>query len=348
MKYIFTFITQLVLLTQVFGQNGLIKGRITSNGEALAYASIGIVGTQFGATSNDKGYFEIKNVPPGTYEIGASSVGYQSEKVTATLPAGGSATINIVLQEKTSKLEEVVVTGVTRATEVRKSPIPIATISKKEIDINVNSNIVDAIVKGVPGVSATSTGPNISKPFIRGLGYNRVLNMYDGIRQEGQQWGDEHGTEVDQYGIERAEVVKGPASLTYGSDALAGVINMIPAVPKGVDGVPKGDLLLDYHSNNGLFANSLGTSYTKKGWTYYLRASQKRAHDYRNNIDGYVYGSGYREYNLSGTARVDKTWGFSQISATLYNNRQEIPDGSRDSLTRQFTYPVYDDERDDV
>jgi iron complex outermembrane receptor protein len=309
---------------------------------------VAVIGTPLGATSSNIGVFEIKNVPPGTYELGASSVGYLAQKVPVTVSPGSAVTRDIVLQEITSKLDEIVVTGVTRATQVRKSPIPIATISKREIDINVNSNIIDAIVKGVPGVSATSTGPNISKPFIRGLGYNRVLSMYDGIRQEGQQWGDEHGTEVDQYGIERAEVVKGPASLTYGSDALAGVINMIPAVPKGVDGVPKGDFLVDYHSNNGLFATSLGTSYSKNYWNFYVRGTQKRAHDYRNKIDGYVYGSGYREYNLAGTARVDKNWGFSQISATLYDNMQEIPDGSRDSLTRRFTYPIFDGEQDDV
>ena len=348
MKKIITLFSICFLAISTYGQNGIVRGRIMSGNEPLAYASVGIISSRLGATSNDKGYYEIKNVPPGTVEIGASYLGYQSAKATTTLEPAGTATLNFNLQESTSKLDEVVVTGVTRATEVKKSPIPIATISKKEININVNSNIIDAIVKGVPGVSATTTGPNISKPFIRGLGYNRVLNMYDGIRQEGQQWGDEHGTEVDQYGIEKAEVVKGPASLTYGSDALAGVINMIPAIPKGVDGKLKGDFLTDVQSNNGLIGNSLGVSYNKSDWKYYLRGTQKRAHNYRNPVDGLVYGSGYREYNLSGTARVDKAWGFSQLSATLYNNRQEIPDGSRDSLTRKFTKPIFEGNLDDV
>jgi iron complex outermembrane recepter protein len=84
-------------------------------------------------------------------------------------------------------------------------------------------------------VSALSTGPAISKPFIRGLGYNRVITMNDGVRQEGQQWGDEHGIEIDDYSIQRVEVLKGPASLMYGSDALAGVINILSqrTVPDG-------------------------------------------------------------------------------------------------------------------
>lgn len=143
----------------------------------------------------------------------------------------GSNQGQVVSEEKpVSQLNEVVVTGVSRSTELRKSPVPIAILSKKTMNQQANTNLIDAIVKGVPGVTAVTTGPNISKPFIRGLGYNRVLTLYDGLRQEGQQWGDEHGIEIDQYGISRVEVVKGPASLTYGSDAVAGVINMIPEV----------------------------------------------------------------------------------------------------------------------
>src|SRR5436853_5708384 len=99
-----------------------------------------------------------------------------------------------------------------------------------------STNIIDAIAKQ-PGVNAVTTGPNVSKPYIRGLGFNRVLTLYDGVRQEGNQWGDEHGIEADEYSIDKMEIVKGPASLTYGSDALAGVVNLIPASP-----VPQGTI----------------------------------------------------------------------------------------------------------
>ena len=81
--------------------------------------------------------------------------------------------------------------------------------------------------------------------------YNRILTLYDGVRQEGQQWGDEHGIEVDQYGVDQAEVIKGPASLTYGSDALAGVVNLIPT-PPAPEGKIQGDVLAEFQSNNGL------------------------------------------------------------------------------------------------
>jgi len=333
---------------QLFAQNGVLKGHVTANNEPLSYASVNIQGLGKGVSTNTKGYFEIKNIPPGTYGITITSIGYEAETLSITISNNEPAVRNVSLKEKPSKLNEVVVTGVSRATQLRSNPVPIAVMSKKEIEQHVNNNIIDAIIKGVPGVSAVTTGPNISKPFIRGLGYNRVLTLYDGIRQEGQQWGDEHGIEIDQYGIGRAEVVKGPASLTYGSDALAGVINLIPYIPNGDDGKLNGDFITDYHTNNGMIGTSVGLSYKQNNWKYAFRATAKTAHDYQNKVDGFVYNTGFREFNLSGIARVDKSWGYSQIGATLYDNRQEIPDGSRDSLSRLFTKQIYEAGNDDI
>src|SRR6186713_1873909 len=77
-------------------------------------------------------------------------------------------------------LGEVVVTGVSRAIYVRENPIAIVSVPARNIDRAIEPNIIDALVKNVPGLTAVKTGPNISKPFIRGLGYNRVLTLYDG------------------------------------------------------------------------------------------------------------------------------------------------------------------------
>jgi iron complex outermembrane receptor protein len=329
-------------------QKSSLKGVATANNSPLAFATIVLSGTKHGTTTNDKGFYEIKNIPPGEYTAVFSSVGYFTGRIKVTIAPGEPIIQNIDLKENSSKLSEVVVTGVSRATELRSNPVPIVVLSKKDIDQHVNNNIIDAIVKGIPGVTAVTTGPNISKPFIRGLGYNRVLTLYDGIRQEGQQWGDEHGIEIDQYGIARAEVIKGPASLTYGSDALAGVINLIPYIPNGEDGKLNGDIITDYHTNNGLIGSSLGLSYKKNDWKYAFRATGKMAHNYQNKVDGYVYNSAFQEYILSGMARVDKSWGSSQFSATTYDNKQEIPDGSRDSLTRRFTVQVAEVGNDNI
>lgn len=347
-----SFIAFIILLTApgwAGAQNGSLKGTVSGrNGQPLASVSISLKKTKFGATTDSTGNYEIRQIPAGSYEVVISAIGYQPERNKTIITGDQPAILNLSLKEDASKLDEVVVTGVSRATLIRKNPVPITVVSKKDMDIAVNNNIIDAVLKGAPGLSAVTTGPNISKPFIRGLGYNRVLTMYDGLRQEGQQWGDEHGIEIDQYGIERAEVVKGPASLVYGSDALAGVINMIPYIPNSPDGKLKGDAVIDYHSNNGMIGSSLGFSYKKNDWKYAFRATGKMAHAYQNKIDGWVYGTAYREYNISGLVRVDKSWGYSQLAATAYNNLQEIPDGSRDSLTRKFTRQIAESGNDDI
>src|SRR5690606_6436600 len=147
-------------------------------------------------------------------------------------------------------------------------------------------NIIDVLVKNVPGIKAVKTGPNISKPFIHGLGYNRVLTLYDGIRQEGQQYGDEHGIEIDDYNIEQAEVIKGPASLLYGSDAIAGVISLFPYIPKSNDGKLHGKYTSEYQTNNNLIGNGLRLDYSDEKWLFALNGSYRMAKNYRNPIDG--------------------------------------------------------------
>ncbi|GAA3949792.1 TonB-dependent receptor [Pedobacter ginsengiterrae] len=326
-------------------QVGILKGRVTSATEAKENISVKILGLNKSVKTNQIGQYTFEQIPVGNYEVVFSAIGYQSKKERVTIDKDDQLLdIEILLSE--SSLNDVVITGVNRATELRKSPVPIAVLSQKIMNQSVSTNLIDAIVKGIPGVSAVTTGPNVSKPFIRGLGYNRVLTLYDGLRQEGQQWGDEHGIEVDEYGIARAEVVKGPASLTYGSDALAGVINMIPYNPNFDDGKLKGDFTLNYQSNNGMAGSSLGLAYIKNDWKYTFRATGKAAHNYYNKVDGYVYGTGFREYNLSASARIDKKWGFSKTALTYYDNLMEIPDGSRDSLSRRFTRQIFDNGDD--
>ena len=156
--------------------------------------------------------------------VQAGFVGYKNNIKTLTL--NENTTTDFVMEISVTEENEIVITGTSKATTIKRNPIPIISINKQYLQQNLSTNIIDAIAK-VPGINAVTTGPNVSKPFIRGLGFNRILTLYDGVRQEGQQWGDEHGIEVDQNTVDKVEVVKGPASLIYGSDAEAGVVNLI-------------------------------------------------------------------------------------------------------------------------
>ena len=122
-------------------------------------------------------------------------------------------------------LQEVVVSGSSNKEVQMRSALNVVRANRQFIEEHFGGSLMQTLSR-LPGVQAMSVGSGESKPVIRGLGFNRVLVAENGIKHEGQQWGDDHGLEIDQYGIDQAEVVKGPASLTYGSDAIGGVINL--------------------------------------------------------------------------------------------------------------------------
>ena len=242
---------------------GSLSGSVTekASGKPIAGATVYINDLKLGTVTNTSGQYSFHNLPSGTFLVEARSVGFTALTVNVTI--NGSVEQNFELPEKVVEESEVVVTGLSKATQIRRSPIPVVSVSHTTLATNLSTNIIDAITK-VPGVTAVTTGPNISKPYIRGLGFNRILTLYDGTRQEGQQWGAEHGIEVDQYSIDRVEIVKGPASLSYGSDALAGVVNLIPTQP-APEGKTIGDVLSEYQTNNRMIGTSAMLGSTKNG-----------------------------------------------------------------------------------
>jgi iron complex outermembrane receptor protein len=239
---------------------------------------------------------------------------------------------------KAGYLPEVIVTGVQSATDKQKFPMAVGILNQKDLLQNSSTNIIDAL-SSIPGVSLINIGPAIAKPVVRGLGYNRVVVINDGIRQEGQQWGDEFGIEIDEYTVQRIEVLKGPASLRYGSDALAGVINLLPQsfVPEGR---MTGRFLTNYQTNNGLLAGNFLLGGNQKGFVWNINYTYKTAHAYKNKYDGYVWNSNYGENNLKAMFGVQKKWGFSTITLSNFNLKTGIIEGARDEETGAFTKKV--------
>ncbi len=321
----------------LFGDASL-KGVVTdaTTNMPLKGAIVLIPDLKLGMATDSLGRYQFKNLPAGTFLMEIKFVGYKS--ITRNVLFNGNANEDFKLEESATEISEVVVTGNSKATQIRRSPVPIVSVNHDYLLSNLNTNAIDAIAK-VPGVRAVTTGPNVSKPFIRGLGYNRILTLYDGIRQEGQQWGDEHGIEVDQYAIDKVEIVKGPASLSYGSDALAGVVNLIPT-PAAPEGKMIGDVTTEYQTNNKYFGGSAMLGATKNGFEWMARVSHKQAANYQNKYDGRVYGTGFSETDANAAVGLHGKWGYSHLNLVLYDNLQEIPDGSRDSATRAFTRQI--------
>ena len=336
MKNILSLILLVVTGGSLFAQ-GKLKGLITDKqGEPLIGAAVFIPDMKTGTVSDTSGIFYLTNLPPISTIVEVSYAGYKT--IVAKIDLAGVTKQNFVLEQSITELNTVVVTGSSKAIELRRNPVSIMAINHKELEQIPRTNIIDAIAN-MPGINAVTTGPNVSKPFIHGLGYNRVLTLYDGIRQEGQQWGDEHGIEVDENDIDRIEIVKGPASLIYGSDALAGVINLLPA-PTVQDSKIKGAVNTNYQSNNGLRGGSFSLAGNGNGIVWNARASHKQATNYQNKSDGRVYGTAFRETDANGMIGLNKSWGYSHINFSIFNDLQEIPDGSRDSVTHQFTKQI--------
>lgn len=237
--------------------------------------------------------------------------------VVAPMVAYGQLPADSVRWEHEAKLNEIVVTGLTGGTSLKNTPTPVSVVSAKDMATFPSTNIIDAVAHQ-PGVSQITTGGGISKPVIRGLGYNRVVVVADGVRQEGQQWGDEHGVEIDAQSVGSVEILKGPATLMYGSDAMAGVLVM-HSHPQPPLGSLRGNATAEYQTNNGLLAYSVAAGGNHGGFVWNSRWSQKLAHAYKNKTDGYVYGSQFQERAFTQLLGLNRGWGHSHLTLSYYH-----------------------------
>lgn len=324
-------------------ESGTLSGVITDKqtGAPIEGATITIPDLKIGALSDASGHYSFKQLPKGIYLVNISFVGYGSvnEKVNFDKPT----VLDVSLKVSWVEANQVVVTGLSKATVLKKDPVPMVAITKAYMDVHAASGNVIAEIANIPGVSAVTTGPNISKPFIRGLGYNRVVTAENGIRLEGQQWGDEHGIEVDQNAIDHAEVIKGPASLTFGPDAIGGVVNLL-SVPTAPEGRIKGSVSGIYGTNNGLVNGSIALQGNQNGFVWGTVVSAKAAKNYQNEKDGRVYATNFKERDARLMIGLNKRWGYSYLHGTLFDDDQAIPDGSRDPATRAFTKQVTEED----
>lgn len=334
-KYILFFASLFFLLTNVSAQTKIsLTGKVTDakTGEALAGASVYFPDLRTGAACNKEGIYTISNISAGKYLVEVSHLGYAS--INETVEAGSNAQKDFKLEPSVVENEGVTVTGVSSATSTKRTPIPVNIVKKENLFNNVSTNLIDNLAK-TPGVAQVTTGPGISKPFIRGLGYNRVVVVNDGIRQEGQQWGDEHGIEIDELNASRVELLKGPASLMYGSDALAGVVNIISILP-APEGHTRGNIFSAYQTNNrqrNWHADLGGNRY---GFIWGLYGSYKAAADYKNKFDGYVFNSKFNEKDFGAYIGVNKSWGFTHFYISKFDQHPGLVEGDRDDATGQF------------
>ena len=308
-----------------------LRGQVTDavDGEAVIGASIYLPLLKQGTVTDANGRYTIEGLPAVKTTIQVSYVGHQT--IIQTVDLHMQQSMDFVLHEKNALLGEVVVTGLTGSSLAQRSPSPISVVSPTELLQTPSTNIIDAVAHQ-PGVSQITTGSGISKPVIRGLGYNRIVVVNDGIRQEGQQWGDEHGIEIDPQAVHSVEILKGPASLMYGSDALAGVLVMHedPVMPQGRMAARVGG---EYQSNANLYDYTVDFAGNRGGVVWNWRWSEKDASEYGNKHDSKVYGSQFHERALTGMTGINRAWGYSHLKLSAYHIKPGLVEGERDEET---------------
>lgn len=302
-----------------------------STNEALIGVSIFIPDLKTGGVSNTDGDYTIKNLPSRVISVQVKYIGYATIQTSVDLTK--TNTYNFLMEKSSTEIQEAVVTGSPFFSSSKKNSVSISTIDKKTLRTNPASNMVDALTN-VPGISQITTGNGISKPVIRGLGYNHVIVLNDGLRQEGNQWGDEHGIEIDQFSADRIEILKGPASLFYGSDAMGGVINILEPMPVE-DGKIAGEINSTYAANNHHISNSAMLNGNYKDFVWRARGTYTNSGSYRNPA-GYVYNSGYNENTINLLAGINRSWGFSHLHYSTYNTNIGLVEGKKDSATGKF------------
>ena len=327
MKFLTSLLSFILLIHNTFAAVVNLEGKVSDaqTGAPLPGAIISIPDLHLSVTANKSGEYSFSGVPlKGQFLVEVKFIGYKT--INRMVDFSKASNVAFALEPSVIEIHEVVVTGILSGADSKKNSTSVISLNKAEMLNKPSNNIIDAIAS-VPGVAQVTTGAAISKPVIRGLSYNRVITLADGVKQEGQQWGDEHGIEIDQYTADRVEVLKGAASLQYGTDAMGGVINILePFFP--APGNVNGEVLTNYSTNNGLSGNSAMLQGNSKGFVWRGRGSYKNAFGY-NTPEGRIPNTGFKETSFNGLAGLNKAWGYTHLKLSSFRTKLGLPDFER-------------------
>jgi iron complex outermembrane receptor protein len=331
MNRIAVFVSWLVVVTGV-GQAGrsfaqspcatTVTGRVLdqTNREPLTGATIYVHQLATGAVADTAGYVRLTGVCPGTYTVDYQFVGYETKTIQITVGTDSLVTLPIVaLKSDNQTLQEVVVTE--RRSEAQQLLQAQTALSGNSLDATRGQSLGESL-KTLPGLYSIQTGPSISKPVIHGLYSNRIVTLNNGVRQEDQQWGTEHAPQIDPFLAARLTVIKGAASIRYGSDAIGGVILVEPKAMPTEPGLG-GDVNLVGGTNgrqgtvSGLLEQAYGQKLTGLSWR--LQGTLKRV-GYTRTPNYYLENSSYHENDFSGTVNYTRRHAGAEVFFSQYNS----------------------------
>jgi iron complex outermembrane receptor protein len=320
MKIINIIVLVLATTCTAIAQNN-ISGNITAetSKEGLP-AAVYFPQLEIGVVADLEGNYTINNIPPGTYTIVYSFLGYAtiSERINFS-EEDPNVIRNIVMSESAVEMEEIIIATPFHKLQ-RDNVMKVERISVNEFTKAGATTLAEGITN-IAGVESITTGMGIGKPVIRGLSANRVLTYTQGVRLENQQFGDEHGLGINSAGISSVEVIKGPASLLYGSDALGGVLYFNPE-PFANAFETTADGNATYFSNTQGYAFNAGAQTSGEKLKFLARVARSDHSDYMAGNGTRVTNSRFNETDLKTGFRYQ---GRRSKSTLRYNyNRANI------------------------
>ena len=306
---------------------GVLSGRVTdSTGAPLVGARVSLLELRRITTTDSIGQYRFGSVPTGRYSLSVAQVGY-APTVRRVVFTGADVTMDVTLRPAAIELSAVQVTATPNATSLLSTPQPAALVAAVALRQTQSPSLAETL-REVAGVHDLSTGVGIGKPVIRGLTSNRVLVLDDGQRLETSQWGDEHAPNIETATADRIEVIRGPASVLYGSDALGGVINVVPKeIPDAIGrpGFVHGSVTGAYGTNNRMADGALSVEGASEGVGFRGTLSGRNSQDL--HTPGYVlWNSGNQAIGGSAAIGSRGSWGSVSLGFSQRNERIHLTD----------------------
>ncbi|GAA4319340.1 TonB-dependent receptor [Compostibacter hankyongensis] len=302
-----------------------LSGKVSDpDGRPIAGAVVGIAALGKGTVADQQGVYHMTGLCPGNYTVTCEKVGFRKVSVRLTLDSNSRHVW--VLTTDTTELKEVLIAGDRR----RMLSTVTREVLESSLKFGSRAQPLGESLKAIPGLNSVQMGPSLSKPVIQGLYGNRILILNNGVRQEGQQWGEDHAPELDPFVAGKISVIKGAAGIRYGPDAIAGVVLLEPAALPATPGIG-GSVNLTGASNGRMGVGSAtlegALGHRLSGWAWRVQGTLKRAGNFRTP-HYYLGNTGLGESDFSASVGYRKNRFDIQLFYSHYGTKIGIFDGS--------------------
>ncbi len=328
-KYFFVLFIFLKVSTTFPQQLFAIEGKILDehNHDPLIGVNVFLKELKITAETNENGIFLFSQIPGGTYTLVSTLIGHKEVITKITVPLAEKLFIEVT--EQIINLNETVVTGNPFSLDLKELSQGVISLSQLDLQIKKSSTLAQSL-DYQPGVSMRSNGTATSRPVIRGFSNNMILILEDGLRMgDLSSASDDHGISDDGSEPEKIEIIRGPASLLYGNNAIGGVVNVITdAIPSTIPQQFTGHFLTEGSSGNGQLLSNLHLNYGYGLYSFHGNIFRRKAEDYSVPNGGKTFNSFFETIGGQTGISIHPTWGVAGFCISSFHNKYGLPEQS--------------------